>query len=262
MINIEIVNRELEKVSSLLEISNKRVKKLESIENRPIQIIVNNGVSQYYDLDENGKRRYIHSNEIQSLKPVLQKNYELKVNQKLKKQKKALEKFIKGYEISNAKEVYESYCEGRKRMVEPLFESDEDFLMRWFVEHPGEQNNKFEQGNFKTIKGEHVKSKSEKIIADTLFNNDIPYVYEPSVILGKTEYFPDFMVLNMKTRKTIYWEHFGIISDEIYARKNFAKLYTYEKYGIEVGKDLIITMEGEGLSFDMNLLEEKIRMLL
>ena len=52
-----------------------------------------------------------------------------------------------------------------------------------------------------TEKGEYVRSKSEKIIADTLTKNNINYVYElPLRLKGYGTVKPDFTVLNKRTR--------------------------------------------------------------
>ena len=87
------------------------------------------------------------------------------------------------------------------------------------------------------MRGDYVGSKSEAIIADRLFANDIPYHYEVAFTpegeadtsrpvfdmygrlmgyegLGTDPYdrdtlHPDFYVLNKRTRKTYYWEHLG-----------------------------------------------------
>lgn len=65
--------------------------------------------------------------------------------------------------------------------------------------------------------------------------------------------------LNTRTRKNIYWEHLGILSDMDYASKNFKKIHSYEKNGYLQGRDLIITMESSDAPIDVRLVEEKIR---
>lgn len=75
-----------------------------------------------------------------------------------------------------------------------------------------------------TEKGESVKSKSEKIIADKLNMMNVPYCYEgPLYMKGYGHVKPDFKVVNVATRKEYYWEHFGLMSDEEYAKKAIKK---------------------------------------
>lgn len=113
--------------------------------------------------------------------------------------------------------------------------------------------------NYYTSRGGFVRSKSEKIIADALEKYNIPYQYEPVLELGYNTVYPDFVVLNVRTRKTIYWEHLGIVSDMEYATKNFIKIQNYEKNGYLLGKDLIITMESSDIPMNIKLVEQKIK---
>ncbi|SFH72967.1 hypothetical protein SAMN04487830_106120 [Pseudobutyrivibrio sp. OR37] len=73
-----------------------------------------------------------------------------------------------------------------------------------------------------------VRSKSEKIIADALEKYNVPYQYEPMLELGYNTIYPDFVVLNLRTRKTVYWEHLGLVSDIEYSTA-----FYYEQRGYE-----------------------------
>ena len=68
------------------------------------------------------------------------------------------------------------------------------------------------------------------------------------------------MVLNVRKRKTLYWEHLGLLSEYSYAQKNFAKINDYEEGGLLLGKNLIITMETEEAPINTKLVEEKIKL--
>ena len=133
------------------------------------------------------------------------------------------------------------------------------YIERWLEQHPGNQNTFPEEGLYQTNRGEMVRSKSEKIIADALAKYKVPYQYEPMLELGYSTVYPDFVALNLRTRKTIYWEHLGMTSDIEYAVKNFKKIQAYEKYGYWQGRDLITTMESLEEPIDVKLVEEKIR---
>ena len=75
-----------------------------------------------------------------------------------------------------------------------------------------------------TEKGESVKSKSEKIIADKLNMMNIPYCYEvPLYLKGYGYVKPDFKVLNVATRKEYYWEHYGMMDNKDYIIKALKK---------------------------------------
>ena len=63
-------------------------------------------------------------------------------------------------------------------------------------------------------------SKSEIILADLLNRNGIPYRYEyPVHLKGWGKVYPDFTLLDVRKRREIYWEHFGMMDDSEYAEK-------------------------------------------
>lgn len=102
-----------------------------------------------------------------------------------------------------------------------------------------------------TLANDKVRSKSEVLIADRLFNAGIPYRYEEKLVLEEDipgpeslqTYYPDFTILKKSTREIVYWEHLGKMGDPAYCRDNLAKLHTYMRHGIVQGKNLIITYE-------------------
>lgn len=96
---------------------------------------------------------------------------------------------------------------------------------------------------FKTKKGDYVRSKSEKIIADLLYDYGLEYVYEAGITLDYKEYFPDFTVFHPIKRQEIYWEHFGILNDYDYSVNTYKKIMNYELNGYLTNDRLIVTME-------------------
>ncbi|MBQ3968687.1 MAG: hypothetical protein II688_08365, partial [Lachnospiraceae bacterium] len=70
--------------------------------------------------------------------------------------------------------------------------------------------------------------------------------------------FPDFACLNVRKRKTIFWEHLGLTDLPDYAVKNFAKLDIYEKNGYFVGDDIIISTETQEHPLDISTIKRKI----
>ena len=89
-----------------------------------------------------------------------------------------------------------------------------------------------------------MRSKSEIIIANILNKNGIPYRYECPIKLKSGEtYYPDFMVLNVRERKEMYWEHLGLMGDYDYRERNLAKILKYEANGLFMGDKLLLTFE-------------------
>ncbi len=94
-----------------------------------------------------------------------------------------------------------------------------------------------------TKKGNLVRSKSEALIANALYDLNIPYRYEAILETKAFPMYPDFTIMSPKTGKIIYWEHFGKIDDSEYRGKMFRKLAAYTGSGYVPGTDLIMTFE-------------------
>lgn len=82
---------------------------------------------------------------------------------------------------------------------------------------------------YKTRKGDLVRSKSEVIIANLLFDEKIEYEYEKKLYYAKGKWIePDFTI--SLDGKEFYWEHLGLIGTEDYDRRWLEKREIYEKH--------------------------------
>lgn len=86
------------------------------------------------------------------------------------------------------------------------------------------------QRTYTTLKGETVKSKSERDIADWLFRHNIKYVYEKVTNLKDFNFKPDFFI----PQANLYLEH---VSDKSYSMEH------KEKQFAQSGKNCVITYE-------------------
>lgn len=101
--------------------------------------------------------------------------------------------------------------------------------------------------------GLKVRSKSEVFIAEKLREKNILFSYEkPLTANGKT-YYPDFTIYLGK--KEFYWEHFGLMNDEVYAKKTAVKMKWYNKH---FPKKLIWTEENSYLMIQIHEITEKL----
>jgi len=107
-----------------------------------------------------------------------------------------------------------------------------------------------------THKGEEVSSKSEMTIANDLYDCHIPYHYdENTYILSPRNhyYYVDFKIL-LPNGEFYYWEHFGLLNKRGYFEHNLEKLYRYHMHGIDMGKNLIITVDGPQCECDSSVI--------
>ncbi len=110
-------------------------------------------------------------------------------------------------------------------------------------------------------KGLRVRSKSEKIIADMLDEMELPFLYEKPLCLGGDTFHPDFTLFNLRNRKEIYWEHFGMMDSVGYGNKAFSKMKKYELYGLCQYRDLIWTFETSRYSMNTKAIQQLIEEL-
>ena len=140
-------------------------------------------------------------------------------------------------------DCYYQLAQDRRALIEPIALNDEDFVRQWqsmrFPENPLYKK----KGEFRSNSGVIVRSKSELLIVNGLEFQHRPFHYEPVLELDGVQYFPDFLVLNPRTRKEYYWEHFGRMDDPEYADRSVLKMKIYAKHGYDIGKPMIYTME-------------------
>ena len=255
----DLLQKQIEELDVLIRKTEGETRKLEKLPEGRLRVSSHRGVPQYY-LKEAGKKEcFVKAKDREKVRAYAQKSYNLRILGELRSRKALLEECLRRYRPDDIGNVYQSMCSGRKQLVNPIEPTDEMFIAEWLKRYEGGKNTFPEERIFPTEAGEMVRSKSEKILADYFFRAGIVYRYEPQVIFddGKTVY-PDFAVLNLRLRKTFYWEHLGIVSDDDYASKNFRKIELYEKNGILLGDRLIVSMESRGMSLDVGLIKKKV----
>lgn len=202
-------------------------------------------IPQYYYIEKKGDTngKYIPKSKLDFVKKLAQADYERKVPAAIKKEMVIINSFIKHYKECNASNLYKKLSDYRKCLVQAITLPDEKYIETW-KNTKIVNKNFFAEGNiYETLQLEKVRSKSEVIIANTLYKLNVPYVYETQLRLGAKAIYPDFTCLNVRTRKEYIWEHFGLMDNVDYVAKNVNKLTNYETHGYIPGKNLIITME-------------------
>ena len=103
----------------------------------------------------------------------------------------------------------------------------------------------YESGKIhEALSGDMVRSKSEVIIANLLHQARIPFTYEePAYAPDGSFYLPDFTLRIGGER--VFWEHWGMLSDEAYAAHRDHKTAWYAKH---FGSRLVETFESSQLS--------------
>lgn len=237
-------------------------KRLEKVPKGSLHIIQSKENVEYYYREEGSTKetgRYIKKKDLSLAKQIAQRDYDRKVLALAIKRCKAVNQFRKIMEETNLGKIYSNLHKARKSLLEEAILSDEEYIKQWeSVEYSG-KGFEIDAPEIITEKGERVRSKSEKMIADKLYAKSIPYRYEYPVQLsnGKNVY-PDFTVLKMPEREEVYLEHFGMIDDRDYLENMLYKLSTYERNGIFLGINLFMTHETRKNPLSMQTLVELI----
>ena len=250
----------MKKIESMLQkeltelrlVIKKTQQRLKNVPSGTLRIRCKNGKVEYYYKNKETKNprenksngRYLRKSETNLAKAIAQRDYDMAVNKKATERMNALENFLMEYEKTDLENLYQETFPERRKLIVPVTITDEEYVKNWqAVEYQGK---KFADDEVEIIteRGERVRSKSEKIIADKLFALGISYRYEfPLMLAGNVKVYPDFTILRMPEREEVYLEHFGMMDDEEYVDSVMFKLNAYEKSGIYLGDKLFFTHE-------------------
>lgn len=249
-----------EEVSQLKKIAESARKRLEIAPKGGLRITrKKNGVEYYFKerasnndiganndsrVKENRNGRYMRKREMPLVKRLAQRDYDIGVLKCAEERMKAIERFLEAYDRTSLKNLYRKTNSHRKALIVPAVVSDEEFIKEWQEAKYKGKPFEDDENIILTERGERVRSKSEKIIADKLYSLGIPYRYEyPLVLSNGVKVYPDFTILRMPMREEVYLEHFGMLDDQEYVDTVLFKLSTYEKNEIYLGVNLFVTYE-------------------
>ena len=217
------------------------------------------GLEFYYrENDVRAKRngRYLRKQEFPFACQLAQRDYDKMIMKSAENRIDAINAFLKQYDETDLSEVYKRTGELRREIIKPHKVPDEEYIKAWgSVQYEGKLIGE-DVTVIYTEKGEKVRSKSEKIIADKLYAMGIPYRYEyPIKLKGYGIVYPDFCVLNVRTRKEYYLEHLGMMDNPEYVEKAIAKINTYARNNLFLGDQLLLTFETQRQPLDAKAMD-------
>lgn len=201
----------------------------------------------YQVLPGSRKHIYLGQSKKELVRALAQKEYDRKALKAIQQELETLETLLAYYEQPKLEEVLEQFNELKQPFIRPVVDSDEVFRQKWLEQKYYHNEYAPEQKRFPTERGDSVRSKSESQQADYLYYHDYAYLYEKGLELkdgNRTVYrYPDFTILDPRTRKEVFFEHFGLADEEGYLVKNAEKLRLYMENGYVIGRDVIFTIE-------------------
>lgn len=218
------------------------------------------GTPQYYHIVDKGDTsgKYLSmKKDMAMIRSLAQKDYNKAILPKLKEQVAILDKGIFSCQSMKHTNIYSNLHPFRKKLLLPNAYDDVSYALVW--EKVAYQGKPFKEDSSEIYseRGERVRSKSEKMIADKLLMMGIPYRYEyPLKLNGFGIVYPDFTILDVSTNEIIYWEHFGRMDDLDYANKTIRKINQYARNGYSIGDKLLVTFETRQTLIDMRDVEK------
>lgn len=187
-------------------------------------------------------RTYIPKENLELRKKLAQKKYYKKLKPITNSNLKILNYAIKNYKGKTIADAYYSLSEDEKELAKPV-EPTWEHIVEAFYKSANRTNNYKIENPVYTKKDEEVRSKSERLIADILYEMDIPYIYENTIRLpnGKLTS-KDFTILTRSGRR-IYLEHLGMLDNPEYLPGAINKMVNYQEAGLVQGIDIIYTIE-------------------
>ena len=265
---IPVLKMRIFELSNLLAIKQKALK---AAPEGNLRISKSNGAVQYYhkSTSEKSGGHYILAKNKKLAQQLAQKEYDKKVLEAANRELKLLNHTLRQYEQLQirskiAEKIFSRFTKMRQKLIKPVRLADETFAAHWLGFSYEKKSFAEDSTKYTTARGDLVRSKSENIIADTLYRMSIPYRYEFPLEL-KTEdgrrikLHPDFCCLNLRARKEFYWEHFGMMDNTDYVEQTVGKLSLYAHNGFYIGKNLIITTETSKQPLSTKLVEKIIK---
>ncbi|SCW35671.1 hypothetical protein SAMN02910456_00705 [Ruminococcaceae bacterium YRB3002] len=234
--------------------------KLNDVPEGRIRVVQEKGITRHYHVTSGGNNTgtYIPDSD-PIIARLIQKRYDQKVLAAALKERELLIKTLNRYPDIPFEDVIGNTVEARGCSINPIIMTDEEFLRKWENTPYTPKPIGDDVPVIITDKGERVRSKSEKIIADRLFRRNVAYKYEcPHKLKNNVIVHPDFTILNMRTREERYLEHSGMLDDPRYANSLVIRTNKYAMSGIILGVNLFMLFETDRIPIDSRVLDRVI----
>ena len=241
------ITEELTKEKAQLEAAIRDIEnKVLNLNTDTVYIRQKNGRNTYYRQDGK-KEKYIPKEKEEYAMECIIFSYYSELLRILKEQSAVIDRFLKHYAPDKKIAAYSKLSAARKTFIEPEFKSTQQIVSEWKASAGNyRSSDPYKNAQYRTMQGDYVRSKSELHIANMLFTGKIPYRYEDGLLFDDAPgrvFYPDFHIMNPRTGKEYYWEHFGRMDDPDYAGEACAKINFYAKHGILPGDRLIVSFE-------------------
>ncbi|MGN0659785.1 MAG: hypothetical protein ACI4LA_09270 [Emergencia sp.] len=198
--------------------------------------------SLYYLCIKDGKQIYLGDDNDARVKALKEKKFLETALRNIKENRLLMENYLRQYRPVNPEDVMKT--------LPKTYQTGETFGLaecvsgsRWESE-PYEKSDAYpERLSHRTLKGDMVRSKSEAVIANMLYEQRIPYHYEELLKLGEDLIAPDFKIAVRSESRFKFLEHCGMLGDEKYLQTFVWKLRKYLAHGYLPWRDVFFTFD-------------------
>lgn len=233
------LGKQIEGLKSLLECNEKFI---DSAPKGALKIRNRNGREELRRVTQHPRTEHSITKDPLAIAQLIQKEISEEAIRRCENNLKHMEQLRNKYLPIDTMAIKETLPESHRHLIKPY----QDILYRHWSNQ--EYHKRFADQSkviHTTHKGERVSSKSEVILANSLYENGIPYHYDERSIVTSdwgNHYYYDF-VIPLPNGDKIYWEHLGMLSNREYMEHSLQKLYHYHQEGITIGRNLIITVD-------------------
>jgi hypothetical protein len=222
-----------------------------------LEACMHHGRPEFY-INEGGKKKYLPVKDVEIARKIAQRDYEKRLIHVIEREEEMWKRVLGGWKPAEG--VIESFGKARQSLIKPMVDERSQIIEAWQNQkYQGKRFSPDDMTEFYTRRGGRVRSKSEVLIADMLYEATSPYLYEFPVKLGNYIVHPDFMVLNKRTMEVFIWEHLGKVDDPNYVEENSRKLIDYANHGWIPGKNLLLTFESAKFPLSTRLVKTMIQ---
>ena len=219
-----------------------------------------------------GKRKRISINKKKDqIAALARKEYLLEEKKLLEQNIRVIQRCLEGFSDMTAEQIFSRMPERTRELAKKWgmaeIEKSEQESRKWEAEAYEQSAFRLEEKIHMTSRGLRVRSKSELLIAEKLYEFEIPFRYEQVLKIGERILIPDFTIKKTEElpwqqeaeESFIYWEHCGLTGNMEYMRRHKEKIEIYEKAGIVPWKNLIVTYDDDRGNLNAAIIESEIK---
>ncbi|WP_029231497.1 hypothetical protein [Butyrivibrio sp. VCB2006] len=196
--------------------------------------------------DGNFCRKYIGEKDIDLARLLAKKAYWKALLKDRENELKSIKQYLRTRKTTDYQELLGSKSKYRSLLIPGRWDMEE------YDRNPSHPENLI----VKAPKGELVRSKSEALIANALFDAGIMYRYECRLNLEGLDVYPDFTIKKEADQRILLWEHFGKIDDPEYFDKMIRKIALYIRNGYIPGENLLMTFESKMMPLTVDVVQK------